>query len=242
MKFLSDILAKAGLIVDGTVTLNSVANATTDPDKFLVVDSGVVKYRTGVQLLEDIGGGGTGSTFRFIETFVATSGQTAFTTVNTLTSQYFDVYLNGVRLNTSSYSSTSNTITLVDGAYTGDIIDVVILATLSLAAPLPSQSGNAGKYLSTDGTNTSWEPISTSSLTAAFATDYDYNITGARNSSNKVFTLSQNYVSGSTRVYLNGIRYTPGGGYDYTETGVNEITFINAPDSGDLITVDYIKS
>lgn len=56
MKFLSDILAKAGLVVDGTVTLNSVANATTDTDRFIVVDSGVVKYRTGTQLLSDIGG------------------------------------------------------------------------------------------------------------------------------------------------------------------------------------------
>jgi hypothetical protein len=56
MKFLSDILAKAGLVVDGTVTLNSVANATTDTDRFIVVESGVVKYRTGTQLLSDIGG------------------------------------------------------------------------------------------------------------------------------------------------------------------------------------------
>ena len=54
MKFLSDILAKAGLIVDGAVTLNSVANATTDTDRFLTIDSGVVKYRTGAELLTDI--------------------------------------------------------------------------------------------------------------------------------------------------------------------------------------------
>ena len=56
MKFLSDILAKAGLVVDGNVTLNSVANATTDTDKFLTIDSGVVKFRTGAELLSEIGG------------------------------------------------------------------------------------------------------------------------------------------------------------------------------------------
>jgi len=55
MKFLSDILAKAGLVVDGVVTLNNVAAATTDTDKFVVIDNGVVKYRTGAQLLSDIG-------------------------------------------------------------------------------------------------------------------------------------------------------------------------------------------
>ncbi len=56
MKFLIDILAKAGLIVDGAVTFNNVPNATIDTDRFLVIDAGVVKYRTGSQLLSDIGG------------------------------------------------------------------------------------------------------------------------------------------------------------------------------------------
>ena len=132
MKFLSNILAKAGITVDGTATLNSVTNAATDTDKFLVVDAGVVKYRTGAQLMSDI-------------------------------------------------------------------ID-------------------------------------------RMQSDYDANITGTRNSVNKIFTLSQSFISGTTRVFVNGIRYTPGASYDYVETGTNQITFTNAPDSGDLITVDYIKA
>ena len=57
MKFLSDILAKAGLIVDGTTQLNTIANATIDTDKFLVSDGGVVKYRTGAEVAADIGAG-----------------------------------------------------------------------------------------------------------------------------------------------------------------------------------------
>jgi len=61
MKFLSDILAKAGLVVDGTVTFNSVTNATTDTDRFIVIDSGIVKYRTGAEILSDIGGQAAGS-------------------------------------------------------------------------------------------------------------------------------------------------------------------------------------
>jgi hypothetical protein len=132
MRFLSNLLAKAGLIVDGTTTLNGVAGASVDTDKFVVLDGSVVKYRTGEQLLRDISSGLT--------------------------------------------------------------------------------------------------------------TDYDYSITGLRNSSNKIFTLSQNFVSGTTRVFVNGIRYTLGGSYDYTETGTNQITFTNAPDSGDLIVVDYVKA
>lgn len=72
--------------------------------------------------------------------------------------------------------------------------------------------------------------------------DYDTDITGARNSSNKVYTLTNNFQAGSTKVYVNGIRYSPGINNDYVETAPNQITFTNAPDSGDLILVDYIKS
>lgn len=77
---------------------------------------------------------------------------------------------------------------------------------------------------------------------ASFISDYDSAITGLRDSSNKVYTLTQNYQSGTTKVYVNGVRYSPGASNDYTESGANQITFTNAPDSGDLILVDYIKS
>jgi hypothetical protein len=75
MKFLSDILARAGLVVEGVVTLNNVANATIDTDKFLTVDSGVVKFRTGAQLLSDIGGQ---SLLTNPITGTGTSGQVAY--------------------------------------------------------------------------------------------------------------------------------------------------------------------
>lgn len=39
----------------GSVSVSSVAAATTDTDKFLVSDNGVLKYRTGSELLSDIG-------------------------------------------------------------------------------------------------------------------------------------------------------------------------------------------
>lgn len=132
MKFLSDILAKAGLIVEGLTTLQNVPNATTDTDKFVVIDGGVVKHRTGAQLLSDI--------------------------------------------------------------------------------------------------------------QSQFQSDYDFNIAGNRDSLNMTFTLSAHYVPGTTRVFVNGIRYTPGVNYDYTEANGNQIVFTNAPDLGDLIIVDYIKS
>jgi hypothetical protein len=73
-------------------------------------------------------------------------------------------------------------------------------------------------------------------------TDYDATVIGLRNSVNTVFTTSYNFVSGSTKVYVNGLRYSPGVSSDYQETGANQITFANAPDSGDLLIIEYIKT
>lgn len=109
--------------------------------------------------------GGGGTTVRNTESFTATAGQTLFTTTNTLSEGYYDVYLNGVRLNTSSYTGAANSVTLVDGATLGDIIDIIILGNLAVAATLPSQTGNAGKYLTTDGSNLSWASITAGSGT-----------------------------------------------------------------------------
>lgn len=40
-----------------TLDLSSINNATTDTDKFLVSDGGIIKYRTGAQVRSDIGAG-----------------------------------------------------------------------------------------------------------------------------------------------------------------------------------------
>jgi hypothetical protein len=39
----------------GDITVDNIPNATTDTDKFLVSDGGVVKYRTGAEMLSDLG-------------------------------------------------------------------------------------------------------------------------------------------------------------------------------------------
>ena len=72
-------------------------------------------------------------------------------------------------------------------------------------------------------------------------TAYDGSITGLRNGVNTVFTLPDNYEAGSAKVYLNGLRMTPGVGYDYVETSPNKITFNYAPESGSQLVVDYYK-
>lgn len=72
-----------------------------------------------------------------------------------------------------------------------------------------------------------------------FQIDYDYNIVGLKNGSNVVFTSSANFVLTTTRVYLNGVRLTRGVGYDYVETGTNQITLANAPNPTDQLIIEY---
>jgi hypothetical protein len=64
--------------------------------------------------------------------------------------------------------------------------------------------------------------------------------TPAANGTATVFTLSQPYAAGTTRVYVNELRYH-GGGVQYTETSpsAGTLTFATAPASGAVILVDY---
>lgn len=103
------------------------------------------------------------------------------------------------------------------------------------------------KFLSMTGSGTTgaapvWSDISGSIISSSFQIDYDSAVIGTRNSVNKIFTVSSNFVTGSTRVFVNGLRYSNGITYDYTETAANQITFTNAPDNGDLIIIEYIKA
>jgi hypothetical protein len=64
---------------------------------------------------------------------------------------------------------------------------------------------------------------------------------GSINGTNTVYTTAFNFITGSTHVFLNGIRIARGSSSDYTETGLNQINFISAPQSGDSILIDYRK-
>jgi hypothetical protein len=64
--------------------------------------------------------------------------------------------------------------------------------------------------------------------------------TGTIDGSNTSYTLAGTMVSGSLKVFLNGVRMK-GGGTDYTE-GTNAFTMTVAPLTGDILLVDYYSS
>lgn len=60
---------------------------------------------------------------------------------------------------------------------------------------------------------------------------------GSVNSSNTAFTTAAAFQTGSLRVFKNGLRLKAGG-VDFTE-GSQAFTMVTAPDTGDLLLVDY---
>lgn len=67
--------------------------------------------------------------------------------------------------------------------------------------------------------------------------EYAEEATGAINGSNTVFTVVHPYITGSLRVYLNGVLQDLGD--DYTETDTDEFTMVVAPTTGDKLTAVY---
>lgn len=66
--------------------------------------------------------------------------------------------------------------------------------------------------------------------------------TGTKNGVNKTFTTFYDFKPGTTKLYLNGIRQAEGVGNDYAEQVDHlTITFTNAPQSSDVLIIDYYK-
>jgi hypothetical protein len=157
MKFLSDILAKAGLTVDGVVTLNNTATGQTpdanDNSTKLATTAWVRGFVTpyslpiassvtlgGIKIGSGLAIDGTGvvsitttgtASIKSTQTFTATAAQTVFTISGGYTAGLIDVFLNGVYLSPNQTTATNGTtVTLADAASSGDIIDVIITSPI----------------------------------------------------------------------------------------------------------------
>ena len=113
------------------------------------------------------------------QSFTATAAQTVFTTDLEFIQGYEQVFFNGMLLlRNSDYTTASNTnVTLAAGAEAGDILEVVTVTNLNsvntytqaeinsaILTAVPSQTGHTGKYLTTNGSATSWESVDTQSI------------------------------------------------------------------------------
>jgi len=153
MKFLSDVLAKAGLVVDGVVTLNNTATGQTpdanDNSTKLATTAWVRGFVTpyslpiasastlgGVKVGSGLAIDGTGilsvsasgvGAIRALQQITATSGQTVFTVSGGYTPGLIDVFLNGVLLTSPAITaSNGTTFTLTDPAVANDLLDIFV--------------------------------------------------------------------------------------------------------------------
>jgi len=126
-----------------------------------------------------------GQTVRTVTEITASAGQTVFAPSGGYMPGYIDVYLNGVLLNNADFAAPNGVnVTLTSAASASGEFKSIAYFPVELVAPgssLPSPTGNAGKYLTTDGTDPSWATLDTDANTTtkglyemanAITTDY----------------------------------------------------------------------
>ena len=125
--------------------------------RYLTTNGSVLSWSTVV------GGGGEGTSITTSRTvFTATAGQTVFTGVGTyeIGAGQLRVYIDGVRQFPTAYTETSTTsFTLTAGVAVGTAVLAEVDGYVSAPSVLPAQTGNDGKFLTTNGTLVSWATI-----------------------------------------------------------------------------------
>lgn len=150
------------LDVNGDVTISTIANATTDTDKFLVSDSGVIKYRTGSEILSDIAAQGALT--------VTTTGSSGAATLvgNTLNIPVYNgsliPNLNGTEIwrgstfrNNSTTIDTTAGITLAtSGTNTARSVGTTSYATRAIRMGVTASVTSTGRYSGMRGSALLW--------------------------------------------------------------------------------------
>jgi len=114
---------------DATIVINTIPNGAVLNDLYDVTISNlqnnqILKYNAALGQWVNTG---TNAAIRSTQSFTATLNQTIFTTTSPFEPAFLDVFLNGVRLNSSSYTTFGEyQITLLDGCLADDILDVII--------------------------------------------------------------------------------------------------------------------
>jgi len=214
----------------GNLTLGGGANRTTG-----VIGIGTGATTTGTKTI-DIGTGSTGGTTAI--TIGSSSGATSNITLNgtttatnlNLTNALGPIYggtgLTSYVSGDILYASATNTLAKLAKGSNGQILTLASGLPSWADAPitLPSQTGNNGKYLTTDGTNASWAtlsvPITTSTATVSSntATTIDTTALSTFTSIEYMVSLKQGSKVRTSKVVVQ----TDGTSVDMTEFAITE--------------------
>lgn len=145
------------LEVNGDVKISTIANATIDTDKFLVSDSGVIKYRTGAELLSDI----------LTLTTTSTNGP-ATLTGNTLNIPVYESSLipkmsgneiwrgSTFRNNSTTIDTTAGIILSTTGTNTARSVGTTSYATRGIRLGVAATTASVGRYQGMRGAALLW--------------------------------------------------------------------------------------
>jgi hypothetical protein len=142
------------LTISGDLFVNTIINAIIDTDRFIVSDGGIIKYRTGAEILSDIGAQGSLT--------LTTTGSSGAST------------LIGNTLNIPTYTTDLTGYV----PYTGATANVNLGIYSLTASALIKNGGTSGQFLKADGSVDSSAYIVLGSLSASAPLSYN-NLTGA---------------------------------------------------------------
>jgi hypothetical protein len=208
------------LDVTGETRISTINNATTDTDKFLVSDSGVIKYRTGAEVLSDIGGQGAltltttgtsgaatlvGNTLnipQYTDQYVGTVTSVAMTVPTGLTVSGTPITSSGtlaVSLQSGYSIPTTASQANWDSAYNDKINSAAVTGTTTKTLTLTQQDG---------GTVTaSWSDLDSGTITGSGTTNY-------------IPKFTSSSAIGNSQLFENGSKFT----YD---NSLGQIEFVN---------------
>jgi hypothetical protein len=171
--------------IDGTISITSIANATTNTNRFLVSDSGVVKYRTGAQLRSDIGAGtsstvgtvtsigGTGTVSGLTLSGTVTvsgnltlAGSLVLTSANVTSGLGFTPYN---ATNPAGYTTNTGTVTSVGYSHAGNAFTVGGQPVTSAGTIAVTMAGTSAQYINGAGNLTTFPAIPQGDITAVVA-------------------------------------------------------------------------
>jgi len=163
-----DLGANGDVGIAGSLDVNTIANATTDTDRFLVSDTGIIKYRTGAELLSDIGAApATGGSYLPLAGGTLTgalNGTSSSFTGNIITSAGFFNFANNYGIQARNFQDTAyrtifklNTSNQVEIGRSTDISDI-ILGTASATNALTITSTGSATFSSSVGINGVYSP------------------------------------------------------------------------------------
>ena len=143
--------------------------------------------------------------------------------------------ISGTTVTVTKGNDTTSTLTTQDTTYTQGTGITISNGVISANSQLPSQTNNAGKFLTTDGTDASWSDI----LNETKISSVHY---PTANATTVVLTQAQAIPSTTNKyamsVYRNGIYLNSGIDYGYNNS-TRTLTFTDAFEDDEIVTVVF---